>query len=156
MAILFAMAKSTADAELLEVAESMFSLLAVALRHGRREISLTAASTLAVLERSSAQRISELAASEGVTQPSMTALVNRLEEAGLVERSADPSDGRAVLVSLSAAGRAYRRQRQRAGAERLVHLIEKLPVGERQVLVAAGDVLAHLGTLSEREMTGGA
>ncbi len=50
------------------------------------------------------RRITELAAEEGVSQPGITLLVNRLEERGWVERAADPSDGRAVLVSLTATG----------------------------------------------------
>jgi DNA-binding MarR family transcriptional regulator len=50
------------------------------------------------------RRITELACIERVTQPAITLLVNRLAERGWVERIADPSDGRAVLVSLTSAG----------------------------------------------------
>lgn len=50
------------------------------------------------------RRISELAADERVTQPAITLLVNRLADRGWVERAADPSDGRAVLVGLTAEG----------------------------------------------------
>ena len=50
------------------------------------------------------RRITELAAEERVTQPAITLLVNRLEERGWVKRFADPSDGRAVLVSLTPVG----------------------------------------------------
>ncbi len=50
------------------------------------------------------RRITELACIERVTQPAITLLVNRLAERGWVERVADPSDGRAVLVSLTSAG----------------------------------------------------
>jgi DNA-binding MarR family transcriptional regulator len=53
---------------------------------------------------SSPKRITELAYEEHVTQPAITLLVNRLVERGWVQRVADPSDGRAVLVSLTAAG----------------------------------------------------
>ncbi len=53
---------------------------------------------------SSPKRITELACEEHVTQPAITLLVNRLAERGWVQRVADPSDGRAVLVSLTAAG----------------------------------------------------
>src|SRR6201996_8576306 len=54
--------------------------------------------------RSGPRRITELAAEERVTQPAITLLVNRLAERGWVERVSDPSDRRAVLVSLTAAG----------------------------------------------------
>ncbi|MGI8506108.1 MAG: MarR family winged helix-turn-helix transcriptional regulator [Solirubrobacteraceae bacterium] len=50
------------------------------------------------------RRITELAADERVTQPAITLLVNRLADRGWVRRIADPSDGRAVLVSLTADG----------------------------------------------------
>jgi DNA-binding MarR family transcriptional regulator len=50
------------------------------------------------------QRITELAAGEGVTQPAITRVVNRLEERGWVTRESDPRDGRAVMVRLTPAG----------------------------------------------------
>jgi DNA-binding MarR family transcriptional regulator len=50
------------------------------------------------------QRITDLAAAEGVSQPAITLLVNRLQERGWVTRQADPKDGRAVLVTATAAG----------------------------------------------------
>jgi DNA-binding MarR family transcriptional regulator len=52
------------------------------------------------------RRITELATEEHVTQPAITLLVNRLAERGWVRRVADPSDGRAVLVSLTDEGHA--------------------------------------------------
>src|SRR6516165_11238586 len=68
-------------------------------------ISLTAAATLATLERSGPQRLTALAVREGVTQPAMTQLIGRLQEAGLVSREADPTDGRVVQVCLTNRGR---------------------------------------------------
>ena len=50
------------------------------------------------------RRITDLAADESVTQPAITLLVNRLQERGWVTRVGDPTDGRAVLVSLTARG----------------------------------------------------
>lgn len=52
----------------------------------------------------SPRRITELAACEGVTQPAITFVVNRLEDRGWVERGADASDGRVVLVTLTERG----------------------------------------------------
>ena len=57
-------------------------------------LSLTAAATLATLERSGPRRLTSLAAQEGVTQPAMTQLIARLQDSGLVGRDADPpTDG---------------------------------------------------------------
>jgi DNA-binding MarR family transcriptional regulator len=52
------------------------------------------------------RRITELASREGVTQPAITLLVNRLAERGWLKRTPDPLDGRAVLVELTPAGSA--------------------------------------------------
>ena len=52
------------------------------------------------------RRITELAVREGVTQPAITLLVNRLAERGWLKRTPDPLDGRAVLVELTPAGSA--------------------------------------------------
>src|ERR1700729_4395828 len=67
-------------------AGAIYPLLTTAVRHQPRDISLTAASTLATVERTGPRRITDLAVTEGVTQPSMTALVTVLEKAGLAER----------------------------------------------------------------------
>lgn len=50
------------------------------------------------------RRQSALAEAIGTDKPTMSRLVQELEEAGLVERSPDPSDGRAQLVRLTAEG----------------------------------------------------
>ena len=50
-------------------------------------------------------RLTVLAARAGITHQAMGQLVAELEERGIVERVADPSDGRARLVRLTAAGR---------------------------------------------------
>jgi DNA-binding MarR family transcriptional regulator len=50
-------------------------------------------------------RVTELAASQALAQPTVTQLVGRLAERGLVERLRDPADRRVVLVSATPAGR---------------------------------------------------
>ena len=70
-------------------------------------MSLTSLSTLATLELTGPRRITDLAASEGVTQLLMTALVTALERSGLVERRSDPSDRRVALVTLTPDGLSY-------------------------------------------------
>jgi DNA-binding MarR family transcriptional regulator len=50
-------------------------------------------------------RTTALAEQVGVDPSTMSRHVNLLEQAGLVQRVADPDDGRATSVSLSAAGR---------------------------------------------------
>ncbi|SRR6266540_2091666 len=50
-------------------------------------------------------RLTVLAARAGITHQAMAQLVTELEERGIVERAADPSDGRARLVRLTDPGR---------------------------------------------------
>jgi DNA-binding MarR family transcriptional regulator len=65
--------------------------------------SLTAA--LATVERHGPLTPSELAARERIQRPTVTRIAGRLEEAGLVDRAADPGDRRSALISITPAGR---------------------------------------------------
>lgn len=47
----------------------------------------------------------DLAISAQVEQPTMAATLTRMERDGLIERRANPDDGRSALISLSAKGR---------------------------------------------------
>lgn len=100
-------------------------------------MSLTSQGTLGLLADTGPLRISELAEREGASQPGMTALVNRLADAGHVRRMADPSDRRATLVEITPSGR---QTLQRLRAERmavLVREIAKLPAQHRRALARA-------------------
>jgi DNA-binding MarR family transcriptional regulator len=100
-------------------------------------LSLTAAATLATLERSGPCRLTWLAVREGVTQPAMTQLIGRLQDAGLVDRIADPADGRVVRVRLTADGKATLAGRRAVRADRLAELLGRLAPDEQQTLAAA-------------------
>jgi DNA-binding MarR family transcriptional regulator len=100
-------------------------------------LSLTAAATLATLERSGPCRLTWLAVREGVTQPAMTQLIGRLQDAGLVDRVADPADGRVVQVRLTADGQATLAGRRAVRADRLAGLLARLSPDEQHVLAAA-------------------
>jgi DNA-binding MarR family transcriptional regulator len=120
-------------------ANDLLDLVALVVRgvSGDRDLSLTAVATLGSLDRLGAQRITTLAAAEGVSQPSMTQLVQRLEQRGLVTRASDPTDGRVALVSLTALGRAVLAERRRCKAERVADLLADLPEPDVQALAAA-------------------
>jgi DNA-binding MarR family transcriptional regulator len=106
-------------------------------------VSRTEVGVLRVL-RGGPRRITELATEERVTQPAITLLVNRLTERGWVERIPDPSDGRAVLVSLTAAGGEVF-ERLRAEYRALLHEeMVSLEDGEIDTLAAAVGILDKL------------
>ena len=81
----------------------------------------------------------------------MTVLVSGLERSGLVERRADPTDGRVALVAVTEAGSDYIRARRRAGAESFVQLIDRLPSDEAATLAAAIPALERLRELDDQE-----
>jgi DNA-binding MarR family transcriptional regulator len=109
-------------------------------------LSLTATATLATLERSGPARLTALAASEGVTQPAMTQLIARLQEAGLATRVTDLADGRAVEVRITAEGRALLAQRRAYRAERLTGLLAELSPEQQVALAAALPAMDALTT----------
>ena len=138
----------TADARI-GVGEALMGLAASAVRRLRRDMSLTSLATLATLDRTGPQRITDLARMEGVAQPSMTVLVGTLEREGFVLRRGDPSDKRVVRIELTAAGTDLIQSRRRASAQAWAQLIEKLPSGETAALLAALPALEHLRELED-------
>ena len=107
-------------------------------------LSLTAAATLASIERFGPQRLTALAAREGVTQPAMTQLISRLEDAGQVRRESDPDDGRVVLVTITDAGRATLAHRRDSRATRLAAILGQLSPEHLAALDAARPALDAL------------
>src|SRR5689334_3425608 len=67
----------------------------------RTGLSAGAAMLLNRLAQEGPARLTTLACLEGTSQPAMTQMIQRLERQGLVERSGDPDDGRAAIVSLA-------------------------------------------------------
>jgi DNA-binding MarR family transcriptional regulator len=139
------------EAEMLDAGAALHQLLTAAVRLFPREISLTAASVMRTIERTGPRRVTELAVTEQITQPSMTAIVTTLVKLGLVERRPDPVDQRVVLVALTAAGTAHIRQRRTSGADSFARLIGKLPTAEAKAITAAASALRHLRELEEQQ-----
>ncbi|HYK71164.1 MAG TPA: MarR family transcriptional regulator [Streptosporangiaceae bacterium] len=136
-----------------EVAVGLVRLLGLIRWLSPPGLSLTAAATLTTLERSGPRRLTELAADEGVTQPAMTQLVGRLEAGGLVERSADPGDGRVVRVRLTDAGRELIARRRAARAERLSGLLAALSPADQEALAAALPAINALASARRDSVT---
>ena len=113
-------------------------------------LSLTTSSTLVALERSGPCRLTSLAVSQGVTQPAMTQLVARLQEAGLADRTTDPSDGRVAQIHITADGRALLARRRAVRAEQLAVLLAQLSPAERDALAAALPAIEALASAHRR------
>lgn len=130
------------------VGEALFGLATVAIRRRPRTMSLTAASVLSTLERTGPRRLTDLAVSEEVTQPSMTALVTQLAGLGLAERRRDPADARVVLVAITDAGRRRLRDLRAEGASTLTDLIDKLDEQDAAALRDAAPAIRRLVQLA--------
>lgn len=98
-------------------------------------------SVLARLEER-ARSAGELAELERVSAPSMTRTVAALVERGLITRSANPADGRIVILTLSEAGASVLRQVREAREEWMVSRIGQLSRRDRELLERAA-VLLH-------------
>lgn len=83
------------------------------------DLTLAQLSILLTLLDQGPLRMTDLAAHERVRTPTTTVAIRRLEKLGLVKRSRDPSDLRAVLVDITPEGRS---QHQEALATRRAHL----------------------------------
>jgi DNA-binding MarR family transcriptional regulator len=110
-------------------------------------LSMTAAATLAGIERLGPQRLTLLAAREGVTQPAMTQLISRLEESGLVRREASAEDGRVVLVVITDEGRAVLARRRSVRSDRMAAIIAQLAPEHRAALAIALPALDALASI---------
>ena len=74
------------------------------------DLTLAQLSILLTLLDQGPIRMTELAAHERVRTPTTTVAIRRLEKLGLVQRSRDPSDLRAVLVDITPKGLAQHRE----------------------------------------------
>ncbi len=99
------------------------------------------------------RRVTELAELERLAQPTMTLLVKRLEQQGLVTRERQADDARVVLVTPTAAGTAaledYRAQASAALGEHLAAMSDE----EVEALAAATRTLDDLVTHLQQEST---
>ena len=111
--------------------------------------SVTSRLTLTRLHADGPARISDLARLEGVTQPAMTGLVNRLEGEGLVRRTVDPTDARAALVELTEAGRAFVEARRAERVRVLSARVERLSDADRRAILDALPALDRLSKLHD-------
>ena len=100
----------------------------------RADLSASAAFVMNRVCREGPIRLTTLAAKEGVSQPSMTQLVQRLEKLGLLTRLADPDDGRAALVGITDDGQTMLDERKRMRRDRLRLLLATLTPEEETAL----------------------
>lgn len=133
-----------AEAELLLTLGLLVRRLRAASLAQTQELSSTQMAVIARLAKEGPATISDLARAESVKPQSMGTVIATLEQMGIVERNPHPTDGRQVLIALSAKGTAMResvRDTKRAWLEQAVAKIGKK---DREVLFAAGEIIKRL------------
>ena len=110
----------------------------------RMPIPFAQARLLSTIEDQGEARISDLAALDHCSQPTMTTQVRRLEDAGLVARTPDPLDARAVLIRITPAGVATIGQVRLDRGAAVDPYLERLSDTDRQLLAEAVVVLGRL------------
>jgi DNA-binding MarR family transcriptional regulator len=108
------------------------------------ELTVAQISALQSLDAAGALTPRELADIERVQPPTMTRIVARLEERGLVQRTPHPSDGRQVILAPSARGRELITAYGRARDEWLATRLAALTPEERDTVQRAAEILARI------------
>jgi DNA-binding MarR family transcriptional regulator len=101
-------------------------------------------SVLTSLELAGALTPRELAEAERVRPPTMTKIVARLEEIGVVQRTPHPTDGRQVILSATPRGREALAETRRARDAWLTKQLTALSDGERDTLRAAVEIITRI------------
>lgn len=130
-------------------ADRLHSVAIHLLRHARAAdasagMSAARLSALSVLVFGGTRTVSELAAAEQVTKPTMTRLLQGLERDGLVRRRPDTGDGRVVRVSATARGSRALDAARRARVARLEALLADLDLDADAALETAVSILEEL------------
>ncbi len=99
---------------------------------------------LATIEMQGEARIGDLAAVDHCSQPTMTTQVRRLEEAGLVTRTVDPGDARAVRIRITPQGMRTLSAVRTDRAAAIEPQLAQLEARDREVLSEAVEVLRRL------------
>jgi DNA-binding MarR family transcriptional regulator len=118
-------------------------LIRLLMRSGAHELSRTEAGVLTTLTEGPG-RITELAGSEALAQPTVTQLVDKLEGRGLVSRSRSGDDGRVVLVEITPRGRERLEELRAEIRADMREALADLPDAELTELVHAADTLGGL------------
>jgi DNA-binding MarR family transcriptional regulator len=105
------------------------------------DLTVTQLSALTSLELAGALTPRELAETERVRPPTMTKIVAKLEERGLVQRTPHPTDGRQVILAATEPGRAVLAQFERQRNEWLARRLAELAPEEREALRRAAEIL---------------
>ena len=108
------------------------------------DLTFSQLSALTSLQLAGALTPRELADVERVQPPTMTKIVGKLEERGLVARTPHPTDRRQVILAATEEGRAVYAQFEKARNEWLALQLAELTEDERDTLERAAQILRQV------------
>jgi DNA-binding MarR family transcriptional regulator len=120
------------------------------LRRRLRQMPVTGAlsfpetAALGRLDRGGPATAADLARQEQISPQSMGATLGELEARGLVKRQPDPTDGRRIMLSISAAGRRELNRRRHARVEQLAQGLAEFTDAELKQLAVAAPLIERL------------
>lgn len=135
-----ALTDAVLTASRLLVAVSARSIAAV-----NETISLPQFRLLVVLSTRGQQKVTELAEALGVNPSTATRAIDRLLEAGLVDRQTNPLSRREMLISLTRAGQRVVRTVTRRRREEIAEIVARMPPTHRRGLVRALNAFSRAG-----------
>jgi DNA-binding MarR family transcriptional regulator len=113
------------------------------------DITQSQLSALATVERAGALSLGELAEIERVAPPSMTRIAARLEERGLLARTADVTDRRVARVAITSEGRELLEETRTRRDAYLATRLAAMSPEEQEVLMRALPLLERLAGYEE-------
>jgi DNA-binding MarR family transcriptional regulator len=108
------------------------------------ELTFPETAALGRLDRGGPAAAADLARAEQISPQSMGATLAELEARELVKRQPDPSDGRRILLSISATGRRELNRRRNARIEQLTVGLADFTDAEIEQLAAATPLIERL------------
>lgn len=129
------------------VLQSSLSVLWRRMRNARAtgDLTLPESAALSRVERSGPATSAELARQEQISPQSMGTTLAGLEARGLIGRTADPGDGRRILLSLTRAGRAAQSSKRSARADQMTRALQSgFSAAELRTLAKAAPLLERL------------
>jgi DNA-binding MarR family transcriptional regulator len=118
------------------LAQTSFTLMAVLTEvAAEHDLSLTQLRVLGIL-RDREPTMADLATFTGLERSTISGLIDRAAQRGLVTRTADPHDGRSVRVTLTESARRLVPHVTAAIGDRITPLTGRLSTGEQQRLTA--------------------
>ncbi|HEV2719342.1 MAG TPA: MarR family transcriptional regulator [Thermoanaerobaculia bacterium] len=135
----------TDSQRILDSIRRLVRLLRLADRAAQNELGLSGAQLFVLQElgKTPSLSLNELAERTRTDQSSVSVVVTRLVEAGLVARDRDVRDARRLVLTLTKSGTAVVRRSSPAAQERILFVVEGMPAADRKRFADAFERLVN-------------